>query len=181
MTDLAERLKMAMAGPPEIKPSELAKACDIKQPSINDWLNGRTKKMEGANLLAASECLNVNPLWLATGRGAMRAAMSQKDIRDVMRILQAMSEETRRTAVTLVKALENQILENVNSAPAENGGTITGTGLQQAAQGVDNLGPQRKRVTGVTSPSEEIAAAARQKLGVERVPRSTKKNERKSS
>lgn len=73
MSDLSERLTLAMAGPPEVKPSELARACGVRQPSVSDWLSGKTKKLEGANLLAAAECLRVNPWWLATGRGEMHA------------------------------------------------------------------------------------------------------------
>lgn len=71
MSTLAERLALAMKGPPEIKPADLARACHVKQPSVSDWLSGKTKKLEGANLLAAAELLNVDPWWLATGEGQM--------------------------------------------------------------------------------------------------------------
>jgi transcriptional regulator with XRE-family HTH domain len=69
MSTLADRLTEAMAGPPERKPADLARACKIKPPSVADWLSGKTKKMEGANLLLAAEFLNVDPWWLATGEG----------------------------------------------------------------------------------------------------------------
>lgn len=124
MTDLADRLKQAMAGPPEVKPSELARACGIRQPSINDWLNGRTKKLEGANLLAAAECLKVNPWWLANGTGPMRSAMSEPDVREVMTVLQSMSADTRRIALAQIKALADLTSEKVNSVTAEKSGTI---------------------------------------------------------
>lgn len=124
MTDLAERLKVAMAGPPEVKPSELARACGIRQPSINDWLNGRTKKLEGANLLAAAECLKVNPWWLANGTGPMRSAMSEPDVREAMAVLQSMSADTRRIALAQIKALADLTSEKVNSVTAEKSGTI---------------------------------------------------------
>ncbi|WP_231909592.1 hypothetical protein [Cupriavidus nantongensis] len=71
--DLSERLKVAMAGPPEVKPVDLARACGVRAPSVADWLNGRTKRLEGANLLAAAEFLRVNPWWLATGKGKIHA------------------------------------------------------------------------------------------------------------
>lgn len=72
MSTLQERLRQVMAGPPKISQAALARACGIKPPSVNDWISGKTKTIEGQNLLRAAEFLNVAPLWLATGRGAMR-------------------------------------------------------------------------------------------------------------
>lgn len=74
MSTLADRLKEAMDDMPEIKAVNIARACGIRSASIVDWQSGRTKKMEGSNLLAAAELLRVNPWWLATGRGDKRAA-----------------------------------------------------------------------------------------------------------
>lgn len=71
MSTLAERLTLAMKGETEVKAAELARACKVKPPSVADWLSGKTKKMEGANLLAAAELLKVDPWWLATGEGSM--------------------------------------------------------------------------------------------------------------
>jgi transcriptional regulator with XRE-family HTH domain len=69
---LAERLKIAMAGPPRVTGKALAAACGIKAPSVSGWLSGKTKTIEGRNLLAAAKKLRVEPDWLATGRGPMR-------------------------------------------------------------------------------------------------------------
>jgi transcriptional regulator with XRE-family HTH domain len=74
MSTLAERLEKAMAGPPKVTPAELARACGVKQPSISDWLSGRTKKLEASNALAAAEFLGVRYWWLAAGKGPMRDA-----------------------------------------------------------------------------------------------------------
>ncbi|MFJ4349433.1 S24 family peptidase [Pseudomonas sp. NPDC089428] len=63
-----------MAGPPKISQAALARACGIRPPSVNDWLSGKTKTIEGQNLLRAAEFLKVTPMWLATGKGAMRKA-----------------------------------------------------------------------------------------------------------
>ncbi|WP_310699968.1 helix-turn-helix domain-containing protein [Burkholderia multivorans] len=60
-----------MKVPPEKKAADLARACRVRAPSVSDWLSGKTKKMEGANLLLAAEFLNVDPWWLATGEGQM--------------------------------------------------------------------------------------------------------------
>ncbi|WP_186120601.1 helix-turn-helix domain-containing protein [Burkholderia gladioli] len=70
MSTLAERLELALKSADK-KPAELARACAVKAPSVSDWLSGKTKKMEGANLLMAADFLNVEPWWLATGEGSM--------------------------------------------------------------------------------------------------------------
>lgn len=71
MKTLAERLKYAMEvlPPQRIKGVDLAKYVGVKPPSVSDWLSGKSKTMEGENLLRASKFLKVNPTWLATGSG----------------------------------------------------------------------------------------------------------------
>ncbi|WP_228266320.1 helix-turn-helix domain-containing protein, partial [Acinetobacter baumannii] len=71
MNTLAERLKYAMEvlPPKKIKGVDLARAVGVKPPSVSDWLSGKSKKMEGENLLRAAKYLKVNALWLATGAG----------------------------------------------------------------------------------------------------------------
>lgn len=75
MKTLAERLKYAMEvlPPKKIKGVELARAVGVKPPSVSDWLSGKSKTMEGENLLRAAKHLNVNPVWLATGNGEVIA------------------------------------------------------------------------------------------------------------
>jgi len=71
-TTLAERMARAVAGPPVVKQTELAAACGVKPPSVNDWLTGKTKRMDGVHLIKASEFLGVRPKWLALGLGPMK-------------------------------------------------------------------------------------------------------------
>lgn len=74
---LAERLERALSETPggrKLSKKGLAQACGIAQPSVTQWFNGRTKALEGGNLLAAARYLEVSPEWLATGKGAMRDA-----------------------------------------------------------------------------------------------------------
>ena len=73
MSALQDRLKIAMSGPPKVSQVALARACGIRAPSVNDWLSGKTKTIEGRNLLLAANFLKVLPMWLATGQGPMRA------------------------------------------------------------------------------------------------------------
>ncbi|WP_235667984.1 helix-turn-helix domain-containing protein, partial [Pseudomonas amygdali] len=72
MSTFKERLKLAMAGPPKVSQAALARACGVTAPSVNDWVSGKTKTIEGQNLLLAADFLQVVPLWLATGKGRMR-------------------------------------------------------------------------------------------------------------
>ncbi|KAA8698824.1 S24 family peptidase [Pseudomonas proteolytica] len=72
MRTLQERLKLVMAGPPKVTQAALARACGIRAPSVNDWISGKTKTIEGQNLLIAADYLKVMPMWLATGKGPMR-------------------------------------------------------------------------------------------------------------
>lgn len=71
MNTLAERLRYAMEvlPPKKIKGVELARAVGVKPPSVSDWLSGKSQTMEGENLLRAAKHLNINPVWLATGKG----------------------------------------------------------------------------------------------------------------
>jgi SOS-response transcriptional repressor LexA len=72
MNTLAERLRYAMEilSPKKIKGVDLARAVGVKPPSVSDWLSGKSKTMEGENLLKASKFLGVSPTWLATGNGS---------------------------------------------------------------------------------------------------------------
>ncbi|MET3512767.1 phage repressor protein C with HTH and peptisase S24 domain [Pseudacidovorax sp. 1753] len=69
---LAERMRIALEGPPKRTQAALAKACGIKPPSVSAWLSGETKSVEGTNLVNAAAFLGVNPKWLGEGLGPMR-------------------------------------------------------------------------------------------------------------
>jgi transcriptional regulator with XRE-family HTH domain len=71
MSTLQDRLRDAMAANPGVKQTHIAKACGIKPPSVSDWLNGKTKNLDAANLLPTARILGVNPEWLASGKGRM--------------------------------------------------------------------------------------------------------------
>lgn len=70
---LAERLKLAMQGPPRITQAALAKACGVSAPSVSDWCRGITKSIEGVNLVRAAAFLRVRPRWLSEGIGPREA------------------------------------------------------------------------------------------------------------
>ena len=69
---LAERVSLALAGPPRRTQKALADACGVKPPSVNGWVSGQSQSIEGANLVRAAAFLQVNPRWLSEGIGPMR-------------------------------------------------------------------------------------------------------------
>lgn len=71
MDTLAERVRHCLGFPGKSQ-AELARACGIKQPSVNAWLTGKTKRITGKNLLRAASYFGVQAEWLATGRGAIK-------------------------------------------------------------------------------------------------------------
>lgn len=81
MNTLAERLRYAMEvlPPRKIKGVDLARAVGVKPPSVSDWLSGKSKTMEGENLLKASSFLEVDANWLATGKGSPKLINSVVD------------------------------------------------------------------------------------------------------
>lgn len=81
MNTLAERLRYAMEvlPPRKIKGVDLARAVGVKPPSVSDWLSGKSKTMEGENLLKASSFLEVDAGWLATGKGSPKPINSLVD------------------------------------------------------------------------------------------------------
>lgn len=54
--------------------AELARHCGLRAPSVHDWEKGRTKKIEGDNLLAVATALQTTPEWILSGRGPASAA-----------------------------------------------------------------------------------------------------------
>ena len=79
VTTLAERIKKAMEGPPKVSGVAVAAACNITPTSVSDWRTGKSKTIEGANLLSAAKALRVRPDWLASGVGLMRDAAETVD------------------------------------------------------------------------------------------------------
>ena len=85
MKTLAERLKYAMEvlPPKKVKGVELARAVGVKPPSVSDWLSGKSKTMEGPNLIRAAKFLKVNSTWLGTGVGKATDEESKSDFSNV--------------------------------------------------------------------------------------------------
>ncbi|MRN37419.1 helix-turn-helix transcriptional regulator [Neisseria sp. N95_16] len=68
MNTLADRIKQRLSDLDKTQ-ADLAKYCKVKPPSVSKWLSGGTKTLQGQNLLRASEFLECDPDWLASGKG----------------------------------------------------------------------------------------------------------------
>jgi phage repressor protein C with HTH and peptisase S24 domain len=77
MNTLSERIAylLELRG---LSQSALAVKVGIKQPSVAAWLSGKTKKIEGENLLNTALALGVHPEWLATGQGPVNKDEKQE-------------------------------------------------------------------------------------------------------
>lgn len=67
---LAARLQSALDRKPGATKAALARACQVKGPSVVDWFNGKTLSLKGRSLVRAAAYLGVDPGWLATGSGS---------------------------------------------------------------------------------------------------------------
>lgn len=68
METFAERLRWALDNKPASQ-SDLARAVGVNRATINFWITGKTKEVEGSNLSKAANYLGVTALWLSTGKG----------------------------------------------------------------------------------------------------------------
>jgi phage repressor protein C with HTH and peptisase S24 domain len=78
MNTLSERIAY-MLEQRGLSQSALAAKVGIKQPSVAAWLSGKTKKIEGENLLNTAAALGVYPEWLATGKGPINKDKQQEE------------------------------------------------------------------------------------------------------
>lgn len=101
-TPLARRLEQALAAmDPRPTQADLARAAEVKGPSVHAWLNGPTKSL-GKALLPLSRLLNVTPEWLNTGRGPMRPEATATNAR--YRVAEAGIESDSASEIRLIDA-----------------------------------------------------------------------------
>lgn len=68
MNTLASRLKQLLQGRPATA-AMLARACDVSQAAVSDWLSGQTKTLRGVSLVRAAAYFDVYETWIETGKG----------------------------------------------------------------------------------------------------------------
>ena len=119
-----DRLKAARdaAG---VTDTEIALACGVKNPSVNGWMTGATKNIEGENLLKVCAFLKTTPEWIIFGRKEDKAAATSNfDVEferamEIMQIYKDLSLEAReillRTARLAKAARENGAVDGDKS------------------------------------------------------------------
>lgn len=58
---------------------ELAVRVGVSRPAVVMWENGKTKTIEGENLVRTAYVTRVDPLWLATGEGEMQPRFAVRE------------------------------------------------------------------------------------------------------
>lgn len=119
MTTLASRLAQAIAQNPGMTQAKLAKTCRVRQPSVNDWLSGKTKTMGGEPLIRAAEALGVAPKWLATGDGPMIAGPASQPAGLDTYKLQVAIVSVRKALETIVIVDEVKVANSIAYAYLE--------------------------------------------------------------
>lgn len=71
METFSSRLRWALEQK-GISQSELARQIGVNRAAINYWIKGKTKEVEGTNLAKAANILEVNALWLVSGKGPQK-------------------------------------------------------------------------------------------------------------
>jgi len=85
--------------------SELARAIDIKQPSMSDIENGETKSPSAINLLRICEVLRANPWWIMTGQGDPETSADAEEA-EWLAVFRALdSAGKRRSIMAAAKAM----------------------------------------------------------------------------
>lgn len=117
MSSIRERLAIALAKKRNGSQAELARACGVKQPSVNDWFSGKTKTLKADSLVKAARYLGVRLEWLQSGLGPMRD-------------IEAINVEVREPAPAWPKWPFTRISQDQwQSLPAEVRGQVEGFAL----------------------------------------------------
>ena len=68
MKSVRERIRAAMqrAG---VTQGQVADACGVSGPAVNQWLTGKTKNVDPRYLADVAACTNASLSWLMTGKG----------------------------------------------------------------------------------------------------------------
>lgn len=53
---------------------DLAKLCKIQPPSIYNWMDGKTKRLAGMNLIIAAQFFDASPEWINSGMGSKNSS-----------------------------------------------------------------------------------------------------------
>lgn len=94
MSSLSDRLREALADCAKTTTEKrnqawLSRKVGISTAAMTKWFNGATQALEGENLIKAAKAMNVNPEWLATGKGRKDAVALGPAIQTPLRPVRA--------------------------------------------------------------------------------------------
>lgn len=68
MKTVRERIRVAIQRS-GVTQEQVAEACGVSGPAVNQWLTGKTKKIDPGYLVDVAACTNASLNWLMTGKG----------------------------------------------------------------------------------------------------------------
>jgi transcriptional regulator with XRE-family HTH domain len=68
MKSVRERIRTAMQRA-HVTQEQVAEACGVTGPAVNQWLTGKTKNVDPRYLADVAACTNASLNWLMTGKG----------------------------------------------------------------------------------------------------------------
>ena len=87
---------------------QLAEACGVSGPAVNQWLTGKTRRIDPAYLVEVASCTNANLKWLMTGEGSpgrkARDPLSSAE-EGLLKDFRKLSPRVRSEVGRLVKAI----------------------------------------------------------------------------
>lgn len=69
MSSLKERFATARKRAPAVTNAQIATACHISAAAVSKWFSGASKKIKTEHVFIVARLYNVDPEWLALGRG----------------------------------------------------------------------------------------------------------------
>jgi len=117
---LQSRIKLALEKS-GLSKTDLWKGCGVRSSTVTSWFKGPNQTISGVNLMNASRILGVNPDWLATGNGDMKAeiySLNNRALEPSIEIFNKNSNEPIKSIKFdlnwLKSKLHNQQLKNLN-------------------------------------------------------------------
>lgn len=66
---LQDRIAEAMRRHPHLSQAAIARACEVRTPSVTDWLNGKTKTLKTKPARLAAKLFGCDQNWIGLGEG----------------------------------------------------------------------------------------------------------------
>jgi transcriptional regulator with XRE-family HTH domain len=68
MKSVRDRIRVAIERS-GVTQEQVAEACGVSGPAVNQWLTGKTKRIDPGYLVDVAACTNASLNWLMTGKG----------------------------------------------------------------------------------------------------------------